>query len=182
MPCNFLPINHKRAALLVGLCMEVPNNWWPAFSGQALNTGRIAGVDFDIDTENHFQLKLDNEQGIYYGMRYDAVVHFADKMHRSFSSFRLPSHAIRNTMHNVVEVKMVNDDDDNEDAFVTPPTCNKRRHQKKRQQTTINSDLHELVGKDGIADEPGRADKLGRAEEPGRVQAPHRKLIGKRSA
>jgi hypothetical protein len=40
--------------------MEVPDNWWPAFSGQALNTGRIAGVDFDIEIENHFQLELDN--------------------------------------------------------------------------------------------------------------------------
>jgi hypothetical protein len=169
MPHNFFPIDCKWAALLVGLHMEVPNNWWPAFSGQALNTGRISGVDFDIETENHFQLKLDNEQGVDYAMHYDAAVRFVDEMHCSFSLFCLPSHALRNPVDDVVEVKTVDDDDDNDDAIMTPPTHNKRCRLKKRQQTTISPDLHELVGKDGIADELGRADKPGRADEPGRV-------------
>jgi hypothetical protein len=158
MPRNFFPIDREWVALLVGFCMEVPNNWWPAFSGQAPNTGRIAGVDFDIKTEKHFQLELDNEQGVYYAMHYDAVVCFADKMHHSFSLFLLPSHSICNPVDNVVEVKKVDDDDDDDDDFVTPPTCNKRCRLKNRQQTTINPDLRELDGKDGIADEPGRAD------------------------
>jgi hypothetical protein len=171
MPHNFIPISRKWAALLVGLCMEVPNYWWPAFSGQALNAGIIAGVDFNIETDNHFQLKLDNEQGVYYAMHYAAIVHFADKMHCSFSSFCLPSHAICNLVDDVVEVETVNDDNDDDNDFVTPPTRNNRRRLKYRQQTTINPDLRELVGKDGIEDEPGRADK------PGRVQAPHCKFM-----
>jgi hypothetical protein len=176
MPCNFFPIDGEWAALLLGLNMEVPVNWWPAFSGQALNTGRIADVDFDIKTENHFQLELDNEQGVYYAMRYDAVVRFADKTHRSFSLIHLSSHAIRNPVDDVVKVEMVDDDDDNDNAFVTPPTRNKRCRLKNRQQTTINPDLCELVGEDGIADEPGRAEEPGRADKPGRVRAPHCKF------
>ncbi len=115
MPRNFFPIDREWAASLVCLRMEVPDNWWPAFSGQALNTGRIAGVDFDIETDNHFQLELDNEQGVYYAMRYDAVVCFADEPHCSFSLFRLPSHAIRDPVDDVVEVETVDDDDDDDD-------------------------------------------------------------------
>jgi hypothetical protein len=95
MPCNFFPFNCKWAALLVGLRMEVSDNWLPAVSGQALNTGRTAGVDRDIKTKYHFQLELDNEQGIYYAMRYDAVVHFAEEMHCSFSLFCLPFQLLR---------------------------------------------------------------------------------------
>jgi hypothetical protein len=122
MSCNFIPIHHEWAALLVGLYMEVPNNWWPAFSDQALNAGRIAGVDFNIKTDNRFQFKLDNEQGVYYAMRYVPVVRFADETHHSFSLFCLLSHAICNLVDNDVEVKMVNGDKDNDDDFVTPPT------------------------------------------------------------
>ncbi len=155
----------------MGLCKEVPDKWWPAFSGQAFNTGRIAGVDFDIETDNHFQLELNNEQGVYYAMCYDAVIHFADKLHCSFSLCCLPSHAICDLVDDVVEVETVDDDDDDEDDFVTPPTRNKRPRQKNRQQTTINPDLRELVGEDGIADETSRADKPGRVDKLGRVQA-----------
>ncbi len=126
MPPNFISINRKWAASLVGLRIEVPNNWWPAFSGQALNAGRIAGVDFNIKTNNNFQLKLDNEPGVYYAMHYDAVVRFADETHRSFSLFCLPSHAIRNPVDSVVEVKTVNDDNDNDNDFVIPPTRKQR--------------------------------------------------------
>ena len=67
---SYIPINHEWAELLVGLCMKVPDNWWPDIAGQALNAGVIAGIDFEIATINHFQLELDKEQGIYYTMRY----------------------------------------------------------------------------------------------------------------
>ncbi len=72
-----------------------------------------------------------------------------------------------------MEVETVDDDDDDNIAFVTPPTRNKRHRLKNRQQTTINPDLRELVGEDGIVDEADRANKPGRADKLGRVQAPH---------
>jgi hypothetical protein len=92
MPCVHsmsFPINREWAELVRGLRMKVPDDWWPGFSGRALNNGVITCVDFDIDTNNHFQLELDKEHGIFYAMRYDAVVWFAGKMHSSFSSFCL---------------------------------------------------------------------------------------------
>jgi hypothetical protein len=56
---SIIAIDHKWVALLVGLCMKVPNDWWPYVSGQTLNTGVIAGVNFDINTNNHIQLELE---------------------------------------------------------------------------------------------------------------------------
>ncbi len=45
--------------------MKVTDDWWPDFTGQALNAGMVADVDFEIATNNHFQLELDKEQGLY---------------------------------------------------------------------------------------------------------------------
>ena len=113
------PIDRKWAALLRGLHMKVPDDWWPGFSGRALNAGVIARVDLDIDMNNHFQPELDKEQGIFYAMRYDAVIHFADKTHRSFSSYHLPAHALCDPADDVFVVETVNNDDD-DDEYVTP--------------------------------------------------------------
>ena len=80
------------------------DDWWPGFSGSTLNAGVIARVDLDIDTNNHFQLELDKERGVFYAMRYDAVVRFADETHHSFSSYRLPAHALHNPADDVFVV------------------------------------------------------------------------------
>jgi hypothetical protein len=74
--------------------MSVPDYWCPGFTGKNLNGGVIARVDLDINTNNHFQLELDNEPGAFYAMRYDAVALYADEMHHLYSSFRLPTHAL----------------------------------------------------------------------------------------
>ena len=111
----------------------------------------IARVNLDIDTNNHFQLELDKERGVFYAMRYDAVVRFADETHRSFSSYRLPAHALRDPADDVFVVETVDDDDDDDDEYVTPPPArNKRRHLAKR-QTTFNPDLS-AFGEEGTAD------------------------------
>jgi hypothetical protein len=88
-----------------------------------VNGGVIACVDLDIATNNHFQLKLDNEPGSFYAMRYDAVLRYADETHRSFSSFCLPAHALSDPANEAVVVEDVDEDDDDDDDFLTtPPT------------------------------------------------------------
>jgi hypothetical protein len=67
-------INHEWAASLRGFRMKVPDDWWPGYLSHALNSGVIACVDLDIDKNNHFQLKLDKECGVFYTMCYNAVI------------------------------------------------------------------------------------------------------------
>ena len=137
-------IDREWASSLKGLRMNVPDDWWDGFTGQKLNGGVIARVDFGIDRNKYFQLKLDGERGAYYPMRYDAVVCYADETHRSFSSFGLPAHAVSNPSQKVVVVETV-DDDDNDDVddydyfFTTPPAaaCNKRHRLNKQRQLTL---------------------------------------------
>ncbi len=163
MPSESFPIDREWAALLRGLRMKVPDDWWPGFSGRALNAGAIARVDLDIDTNNHFQLELDKEQGVFYAMRYDAVVRFADETHHSFSSYRLPAHALRNPADDVFVVETVNDDNDDDDEYVTPPPARNKRRRLAKKQTTINPDLS-AFGEEGTADsaigEEGTADDV----------------------
>ncbi len=98
--------------------MKVPDDWWPGFTGNNLNGWVIAFVDLDIATNNHFQLELDNELDLFYAMRCGAIVSCcADKMHRSYSSFCLPTHALSDPANEVVIVEDVNEDNDDDDDF-----------------------------------------------------------------
>ena len=156
-------IDREWAASLRGLRMKVPDDWWPGFSGRALNAGAIACVDLDINTNNHFQLELDKERGVFYAMRYDAVVRFADETHRYFSSYRLPAHALRDPADDVFVVETVDDDDDDDDESVTPPPARNKQRRLAKRQTTINPDLS-AFGEEGTADsaivEEGTADDV----------------------
>jgi len=133
--------------------MKVPDDWWPGFSGRALNAGVIARVDVDIDMNNHFQPELDKERGVFYAMQYDAVIHFTDETHRSFSSYCLPAHALCDPADDVFVVETVNDTMTmmNMSLHTPPPAHNKRRRLAKR-QTTINPDSS-AFGKEGTADD-----------------------------
>ena len=117
-------------SLLRGLHMNVPDDWWPGFTGHQLNGRVIACVDFEINRNKYFQLKLDKERGIFYAVRYDAIVRYADEAHRSFLSFRLPAHALSNPAQEIVVVETadnnVNNDDDDNYVTLPPAACNKR--------------------------------------------------------
>jgi hypothetical protein len=54
--------------------MNVPDDWWPGFTGHQLNGGVIARANFEINRNNHSQLELDKECGVFYVMRYDAII------------------------------------------------------------------------------------------------------------
>jgi hypothetical protein len=104
--------------------MKVPDDCLPGFASWALNAGLIAGIDFDVDRNNHFQLKLHMEQGIYYAMRYDAVVCYTDEMYCSFSLFCLPAYALHDPSDNAIEVERgdKDGDDDDNNEFIPHPS------------------------------------------------------------
>ena len=169
MACNqstSFCIDHEWEELLRGLRMNVPDDWWPGFTGHQLNGGVIAPVDFEIDRNNYFQLEPDKERGAFYAMRYNAVVCFADETHHSFSSFCLPAHALSNPAQEVVVVKTVNNDDNNDDddKYVTPPPAAHNIQRCLNQQTTINPDLS-AFGEEGMAD-GGPVPRRGRGAAP----------------
>ena len=142
-------IDREWAGSLKGLRMNVPDNWWDGFTGHNLNGGVIARVDFGIDGNKYFQLELDGERGAYYPMHYNAVVRYADKTHRAFSSFHLPAHAVSDPAQEVVVVETVDDNDndevDDDDYFTTPPAAARNKRCRLNKQRTINPDLSEFV-------------------------------------
>ena len=86
-------IDEEWAATLLGIRMRVPDNWWGGYTGSQLYESRIAAVDFSDEAERYFLLKLDddNEKGEQYHMYYDDVQNYANKGHRSYSRYHLPS-------------------------------------------------------------------------------------------
>ena len=91
-----IPIDPEWANSLVGLRLLVPDSWWVNCSGEELNEGVIAAVDFTKPRCTFFQLELDNELGAHYPMRYDSVFSFADEDQDNFKTCRLPRYPIGN--------------------------------------------------------------------------------------
>ena len=85
-----VPIDEEWARSLVGLQLQVPSSWWSGCSGNDLNVGKIADVDFTQHGRKYFLLKLDNKQGVFYNMRYNAVFVFADANQCGVLHFCLP--------------------------------------------------------------------------------------------
>jgi hypothetical protein len=160
--------------------MNVPDDWWPGFTSNNLNGGVMARVDLDIATNNHFQLELDNEPGSFYAMRYDAVVRYADETHRSFSSFRLPAHALSDPANDAVVVEDVDEDDDDGDDFLTPPPARNKRRRLQKKQSTINPDSS-MFGEEGTAD-GGMANDVNEQAAIDEVVVPARRRRGGRVA
>jgi hypothetical protein len=93
MPPTFvrhIPIDSKWAETLVGLRLNIPNSWWPGFVDGGLNQGQIAAINFDALNTYYFELKLGDELGAHYAMRYDSVLLYANKGQPGFSCFCLP--------------------------------------------------------------------------------------------
>ena len=93
-----VPIDREWAVSVVGLRMQVPEHWWPGYSGSKLCAGKIVAVDFDEPAGRYFTLRLDADEDeddeIVFSMRYDAVVHYADEQHERYASFKLPPEAL----------------------------------------------------------------------------------------
>ena len=110
MPPTFVqrtPIDSEWAEALVGLRLNVPNSWWPGFVDGGLNRGRIAAVNLDALNEYYFEVKLDDELGAHYAMRYDSVLLYADEGQPGFSRFCLPMLCPGNPDDKMVRVKVL---------------------------------------------------------------------------
>ena len=97
-------IDEEWAETLVGIRMSIPENWWPGYNGNELYLGRISSLDLDADGARYFQLELDDEPGVYYPMRYDAVLHYADEGQRKYLSYHLPNSVPANPVSETVRV------------------------------------------------------------------------------
>ena len=84
-------IDPEWAESLVGLRMKVPERWWDGCTGNTLFHGEITAIDFTDDAERYFKFRPDSEKAKLYPMRYDAVLHYADEEHQSYSTYLLPS-------------------------------------------------------------------------------------------
>ena len=84
-------IDQEWAATLIGLRLKVPERWWAGCTGSKLFHGKIIAIDFSDDAKRYFKFEPDSEKGAHYPIRYDAVLHYADEDHQSYSKFLLPS-------------------------------------------------------------------------------------------
>ena len=105
MPNVSIDIDREWAQSLVSLRMKVPDHWWDGCTGRELYEGIIAAVNFDDHGDRFFQLELDEEKGVLYPMRYDAVLHYADEEHSQFSSFQLPADPPSNPANERIRVR-----------------------------------------------------------------------------
>ena len=85
-----VPIDSEWAETLVGLRLNIPDKWWPGFCNGGLNRGKIAAINLDPSSSYYFEVKLDDEPGAHYAMRYDSVLLYADDDQPSFVQFCLP--------------------------------------------------------------------------------------------
>ena len=96
MPSQTIPIDTEWAESLVGLRLLVPDSWWVNCSGEQMNKGVIAAVDFTKPRRTFFQFELDSELGAHYPMRYDSVFSFADEEQENYRRFSLPRYPLDN--------------------------------------------------------------------------------------
>jgi hypothetical protein len=80
-----IPIDSEWAETLVGLRLNILNDWWPDFDNGGLNQGHIAVMNLNASSLYYFQVELINEPGAHYTMRYDSVLLYADKNQPGFS-------------------------------------------------------------------------------------------------
>jgi hypothetical protein len=93
MPCTIIPhvpIDSEWAETLVGLCLNIPNKWWPGLSDGGINHGKIAAINLDPSSSYYFKVELDDEPGAHYAMHYSSVLLYADNEQPGFLQFCLP--------------------------------------------------------------------------------------------
>ncbi len=90
----------------MGLCLNIPNKWWPGFLDGGLNRGKIAAITLDPSSSYYFQVELNNEPGAHYAMRYDSNLLYADDKQPGFSRFCLPLCCLGNPEDEVARVQV----------------------------------------------------------------------------
>ena len=91
MPSVVFPYNLEWAESLVGLPMAVPERWWTGYSSAKLCYSKIASINKKaVRNLNVFTLVLKEEPRKRYGIRYDAVVLYANEHDKKPCKFHLP--------------------------------------------------------------------------------------------
>ena len=82
-----IPINLEWVATLVGLRLNILNNWWPDFNNDGLNQGHIAVINLNASSLYNSQVELNNEPRAHYVMHYDydSILLYTDKNQPGFS-------------------------------------------------------------------------------------------------
>jgi hypothetical protein len=109
MPCTVIqhiPINLEWAETLVGLRLNIPNNWWPDFDDGSLNQDHIAVINLNALSLYYFQVELVNEPGAHYAMRYDSVLLYVDKNQPGFLRYCLPPRCPVNPDNKIAQVSV----------------------------------------------------------------------------
>jgi hypothetical protein len=145
-----VPIDLEWAETLGGLRLNIPNKWWPGFRDGGLNQGKIAAITLDPSSSYYFQVKLNDEPGAHYPMRYDSVLLYADNEQPSFLQFCLPSCCPGNPEDKVAQVRvpkqigwMAEDDYTNmEDVAVDEEAIEFDNHNDNDQENGGNNDCN----------------------------------------
>ncbi|KAL7549930.1 hypothetical protein ACHAWF_013185 [Thalassiosira exigua] len=87
-------IDPEWASSLVGLEIKVPEHWWQGRS-RKLHGGRITSTSLDDDAGRHFVFETNDEPGVTYPIRYDAVRKYADENQPNFSEYDLPNRPMK---------------------------------------------------------------------------------------
>lgn len=83
-------LDENFTTALLGCPVKPPLNWWVGMRGRRRVPGRIAGINLEDDCRRHFLFEADEEPGVFYPMRYDAVRAYANREHEDCSSYWLP--------------------------------------------------------------------------------------------
>jgi hypothetical protein len=75
---------------LVGIRLNITNNWWPGFDDGGFNQSQIAAINVDGSSLYYFQVELDDKPGMHYAMCYDSILLYEDDTQTGFSWFCLP--------------------------------------------------------------------------------------------
>ena len=95
MTCTIIqhiPIDSEWAETLVGLRLNISNNWWLDIKNGGLNRGHIAVINLNLSSWYYFEVELDNEPGAHYPMCYASALLYANKNHPCFSQYCLLLH------------------------------------------------------------------------------------------
>ena len=85
-------IDEEWAESLVGLSMQVPDNWWIGYSGSDLHDGKIVSFDWE---EQKWNLLLDTrDDDDEYLMAYEAVCAYCNTHSSTFKEFQLPDQVV----------------------------------------------------------------------------------------
>ena len=91
MASDRFDVDPEWAKSIEGLPMAVPEYWWVGYTRRTRCFGKIKKVNCNAPNRAYFMMELTKTPGVYYGMRYDDVVLYADETHADYKRYDLPA-------------------------------------------------------------------------------------------